>query len=108
MFALACGKANREDGTRGQERTAGPKQHKPRGERGDWRARNLEAFTMPEFSDKAPQIRMESRAAVPRKSVATVAWDLLARQRPAMYSNDLQDHGAGGGTYFRRAFVADF
>ncbi len=43
------------------------------------------------------------RAAVPRRSVATVARDLLARQRPAMYSNDLQEHGAGGGTYFRRA-----
>jgi hypothetical protein len=29
MFARACGEANREDGTSGQERTAGPKQHKP-------------------------------------------------------------------------------
>jgi hypothetical protein len=75
--------------------------------RGDWRARNLEAFTMPELSDKASQIRMESCA----RPCHARAWQRLhgtslrvsAQQCTGTISRITEPEAA---LNFRRAFVA--
>lgn len=65
MFALI--EANREDATGGQERAGTQSGTSPAANRGDWRATSLHAFTMPDFSKNAQQIRMGARPmAVPR------------------------------------------